>query len=162
MVWLTGACAGLLCVCPLQEPIPTSLLKLPTEHQSRAVKLFMCVLKYCGDTGEAPTIAQAVDTAQRILHQGLKRAELKDELYMQLVKQTRSNPYAASRLKAWELFNLVASAMPPSKVSYGWWVCGGCAACHCASRNGQNCIPFLSWPALVCMVMLEHMHSRTR
>jgi hypothetical protein len=104
------------CVCALQEPIPTSLLKLPAEHQSRAVKLFLCVLKYCGDTGEAPTIAQAVDTAQRILHQGLKRAELKDELYMQLVKQTRSNPYAASRLKAWELFNLVASAMPPSKV----------------------------------------------
>lgn len=49
------------------------------------------------------------------LLQGLKRAELRDELYMQLVKQTRSNPVATSRARAWALFHLVASAMPPSK-----------------------------------------------
>lgn len=49
------------------------------------------------------------------LLQGLKRAELRDELYMQLVKQTRSNPIATSRARAWALFHLVASAMPPSK-----------------------------------------------
>jgi hypothetical protein len=47
--------------------------------------------------------------------QGLKRVELRDELYMQLVKQTRSNPNSTSRARAWALFNLVASAMPPSK-----------------------------------------------
>jgi hypothetical protein len=47
--------------------------------------------------------------------QGLKRPELRDELYMQLVKQTRGNPSPASRSKAWGLFNLVAASMPPSK-----------------------------------------------
>lgn len=47
--------------------------------------------------------------------QGLKRQELRDELYMQLVKQTRSNPSSTSRARAWALFHLVASAMPPSK-----------------------------------------------
>jgi hypothetical protein len=47
--------------------------------------------------------------------QGLKRQELRDELYMQLVKQTRSNPVSTSRARAWALFHLVASAMPPSK-----------------------------------------------
>lgn len=51
----------------------------------------------------------------RIILQGLKRQELRDELYMQLVKQTRSNPSIASRCRAWALFHLVASAMPPSK-----------------------------------------------
>jgi hypothetical protein len=50
-----------------------------------------------------------------VLLQGLKRAELRDELYMQLVKQTRSNPVPTSRARAWALFHLVASAMPPSK-----------------------------------------------
>lgn len=35
---------------------------------------------------------------------------------MQLVKQTRGNPLPHSRSRAWELFNLVAAAMPPSKV----------------------------------------------
>jgi hypothetical protein len=53
-----------------------------------------------------------------VLHccaQGLKRPELRDELYMQLVKQTRGNPSPSSRAKAWGLFNLVAASMPPSK-----------------------------------------------
>jgi hypothetical protein len=36
--------------------------------------------------------------------------------YMQLVKQTRNNPFTTSRLRAWELFGLVAATMPPSKV----------------------------------------------
>eukprot|EP00882_Tetradesmus_deserticola_P024940 GHRQ01027316.1.p1 GENE.GHRQ01027316.1~~GHRQ01027316.1.p1 ORF type:complete len:132 (-),score=36.30 GHRQ01027316.1:55-450(-) len=47
--------------------------------------------------------------------QGLKRPELRDELYMQLVKQTRGNPSSGSRSKAWGLFNLVSASMPPSK-----------------------------------------------
>lgn len=49
--------------------------------------------------------------------QGLKRPELKDELYMQLLKQTRGNPNTVPKLKAWELLHLVASTMPPSKAS---------------------------------------------
>lgn len=47
--------------------------------------------------------------------QGLKRVELRDELYMQLVKQTRGNPNPAARAKAWQLFYLTAATMPPSK-----------------------------------------------
>ncbi len=99
-----------------QEPIPTSLLKLTGEHVSRAVKMFAGILKYQGDTGEQIDAAQRIEIAQKLLHQGLKRPELKDELYMQLLKQTRGNPYAPSRQKAWELFHLVAASMPPSKV----------------------------------------------
>ena len=41
--------------------------------------------------------------------QGLKRPELRDELYMQLVRQTRGNPLPASRARAWELFTVVAA-----------------------------------------------------
>lgn len=41
--------------------------------------------------------------------------ELRDELYMQLVKQTRGNPNPAARAKAWQLFYLTAATMPPSK-----------------------------------------------
>ncbi len=47
--------------------------------------------------------------------QGLKRSELRDELYMQLLKQTRGNPNNAARLHGWELLYLVASTMAPSK-----------------------------------------------
>lgn len=80
----------------------------------------------------------------------MKRAELRDELYMQLVKQTRSNPVATSRARAWALFHLVASAMPPSKEftgliseyvhtalqvsgQYRARECGWAAGCGCAA-----------------------------
>eukprot|EP00798_Chlamydomonas_sp_ICE-L_P009527 gene9527-12466_t len=97
------------------EPIPTSLLKLSGDHVSRAVKMFSGILKYQGETGEKLDTPQKIDIAQKLLHQGLKRPELKDELYMQLVKQTHGDPTENSRLKAWELLQLVAATMPPSK-----------------------------------------------
>ncbi|KAJ9511982.1 hypothetical protein QJQ45_004434 [Haematococcus lacustris] len=101
------------------EPIPTSLLKMSGEHVSRAVKMFSGILKYMGETGEAVEDAVCVEIAMKLLHQGLKRLELKDELYMQLLKQTRGNPHETSRAKAWELFQLVAATMPPSKEFVG-------------------------------------------
>uniref|UniRef100_A0A7S0WQ45 Kinesin motor domain-containing protein n=1 Tax=Chlamydomonas leiostraca TaxID=1034604 RepID=A0A7S0WQ45_9CHLO len=97
------------------EPIPTSLLKMSGEHMSRAVKMFSGILKYMGETGERLDDAGRIEIAQKLLHQGLKRPELKDELFMQLLKQTRGNPNVNSRAKAWEVFHLVAATMPPSK-----------------------------------------------
>eukprot|EP00798_Chlamydomonas_sp_ICE-L_P023239 gene23239-30463_t len=97
------------------DPIPASLLKLSGDHASRAVKMFQGVLKYQGETGEKLDGAQKVDIAQKLLHQGLKRAELKDELFMQLLKQTNGNPSLDSKIKGWELMQLTAATMPPSK-----------------------------------------------
>jgi hypothetical protein len=89
---------------------------MSSEHMSRAVKMFSGILKYTGESGERVDDVVRTEIAQKLLHQGLKRLELKDELYMQLLKQTRGNPNEASRAKAWELFHLVAATMPPSKV----------------------------------------------
>ena len=100
-----------------KECIPTSLLKLANENQQRAVKMFAGVLKYSGESaeGDAVTGPQRVETAGKLLHSALKRPELKDELYMQLLKQTRGNPSVDARRHVWELFHLVAAAMPPNK-----------------------------------------------
>jgi len=78
--------------------------------------MFAGMLKYMGEAGDPAEPAVAVEIAQKLLHQGLKRPELKDELYMQLLKQTRGNPNVSSRIKAWELFQLTSATMPPSKV----------------------------------------------
>lgn len=99
----------------LQDLIPTSLLKLSGEHTSRAVKMFLGTLKYMGETNEEVGHNACIEIAQKLLHQAIKRPDLKDELYMHLVKQTRGNPNAKTKLKAWELFFLVASTVPPSK-----------------------------------------------
>lgn len=55
----------------LQEPIPTSLLRLAPEHAARAVKMFAGILRYCGDApgSEILSQAQAIETAQKLLHQ---------------------------------------------------------------------------------------------
>ena len=100
-----------------RDAVPTSLLKLANENQTRAVKMFSGILKYTGEVtdGEPISHAQRVEVAQKLLHSGMKRPELKDELYMQLLKQTRGNPSVEARQRAWELFHLVSSTMPPNK-----------------------------------------------
>ena len=76
--------------------------------------MFIGVLAYTGDGDELITDSQRVTIAKMLLHHGLQRSELKDELYMQLLKQTRGNPDVSKRARAWELFFLAASTMPPS------------------------------------------------
>jgi hypothetical protein len=113
---------GLRCsgrVCRLQDLIPTSLLKLNGEHTTRAIKMFAGTLKYMGESTEEVSFETAIEIAQKLLHQAIKRPDLKDELYMHLIKQTRGNPNLKTKLKAWELFFLVASTVPPSKLYIG-------------------------------------------
>jgi len=103
-----------------KDIIPTSLLKLSNDHAGRAVKIFSLILKYMGESGEPVSPQEGVTICNKLLREGLKRPELRDELYAQLSKQTRNNPNLRSNLKAWELMHLVAATMPPSKdfVSY--------------------------------------------
>ncbi len=76
----------------MQDCIPTSLLKLSADNASRAVKMFAGVQKYMTESGtEVLTGTSRAELVQKLLHQGIKRPELKDELYMQLLKQSRGN-----------------------------------------------------------------------
>ncbi|CAM6062297.1 unnamed protein product [Sphagnum tenellum] len=102
-----------------REPIPTSLLRMNSDSMNRAVKLFQAVLKYTGaDLAPGctpPTAQEQIEMVLKIYKHTLKRAELRDELFAQLSKQTRNNLDRSSLLKAWELMYLCASAMPPGK-----------------------------------------------
>ena len=46
--------------------------------------MFSGIQKYMGEVGDPLNQQQRTEVAQRLLHQGLKRPELKDELYMQV------------------------------------------------------------------------------
>ena len=76
----------------VQDSIPTSLLKLSHDNSSRAVKMFAGIQRYMDESQEGLSAAQSIEIVQKLLHQGLKRPELKDELFMQLLKQSRGNP----------------------------------------------------------------------
>ena len=98
-----------------EDGLPASLLKHSSENQSRAVKMFTSILQFMGVHGEMLSQVAALDLAQKLLHQGLKRTELRDELYMQLLKQTRGCPSPSARAKAWQLLHMTAACMPPTK-----------------------------------------------
>ena len=53
--------------------------------------MFAGIQRYMDETEMLP-MAASVEIVQKLLHQGLKRPELKDELFMQLLKQSRGNP----------------------------------------------------------------------
>lgn len=80
----------------LQDPIPTSLLKINSDLVSRAIKLFQIILKYIGvdpsDRVTPPSLDERIEFVGKLYKQTLKRAELRDELFAQISKQTRNNP----------------------------------------------------------------------
>ncbi|GMH43362.1 hypothetical protein BSKO_11284 [Bryopsis sp. KO-2023] len=101
------------------EVIPTSLLKINGEISSKAVKMFGNVLMYMGEGSDPVDPPQQTEVAVKLVHTCMKRPDLKDELYMQLLKQSRGNPDPKSRFKAWQLWLVISSALPPSKEYVG-------------------------------------------
>lgn len=111
-----------------KETIPTSILRLSNENVPRAIKLFQSILKYAGDdSNTSPTSSLSASEEEqilsRILKAVLKRPDLVDEVYVQLVKQTRNAPYdstspdriSSSLRRTWELLHILAATAPPSK-----------------------------------------------
>ncbi|XP_074295481.1 kinesin-like protein KIN-14E [Silene latifolia] len=111
-------------LCFQKDPIPTSLLKISTDLVTRATKQFQTILKYMGvDSSDrvAPTsIDERIELVGKLYKHTLKRPELRDELFVQISKQTRNNPDRQYLIKAWELMYLCASSMPPSKEIGGY------------------------------------------
>ncbi|XP_004287698.1 PREDICTED: kinesin-like calmodulin-binding protein [Fragaria vesca subsp. vesca] len=106
-------------LCFQRDPMPTSLLKINSDLVSRATKLFQTILKYMGidssDRFTPPSLDERIELVGKLYKQTLKRTELRDELFVQISKQTRNNPDKQCLIKAWELMYLCSSSMPPSK-----------------------------------------------
>ncbi|XP_042017385.1 kinesin-like protein KIN-14I isoform X1 [Salvia splendens] len=111
-------------LCFQKEPIPTSLLKINSDLISRAVKLFQVILKCIGvdssDRVFPMSLDERIELVSKLFKHSLKRSELRDELFMQVSKQTRNNPDRHSLIRAWELMYLCASCMPPCKEIGGY------------------------------------------
>jgi len=79
------------------------------------VKQFAAVLRFTGGDGDGapPAGAAAAAAAAALLSPALKRPDLRDELYAQLVKQTRGHAGPAAG-RAWGLLRALATVAPPS------------------------------------------------
>jgi hypothetical protein len=97
---------------PINEPL---LKNLADKFATPACKCFSAILHFTGadttqDSGKIKHIERIID----ILGQN---AEIRDEVYFQLIKQTRGNPNPDCLYATWQIFFIVASVFPCSRSS---------------------------------------------
>lgn len=72
------------------------MLKINSDLVSRATKLFQIILKYMGvDSSDRVTptnLDERIELVGKLYKHTLKRSELRDELFVQISKQTRNTP----------------------------------------------------------------------
>ncbi|XP_028163539.1 rho GTPase-activating protein 39 isoform X4 [Ostrinia furnacalis] len=82
-------------------------------HKKAAIDLFRLVQIYMGDRKARPGMTLN-SVAQDILHATFANEKLRDELYVQLCRQTTENPLRDSLLRGWELLAVCLAFVPPS------------------------------------------------
>jgi hypothetical protein len=94
-----------------KKVIPTSLTRLaPGEQTSMAVKCFKNLLGFTGERSYSyPTVLlrENIETAMNV-------GALRDELYVQVLKQLDRNPDASSKEKNWRALRAYVTYFPPS------------------------------------------------
>ncbi|KAM5247363.1 unconventional myosin-VIIa isoform 4-T4 [Ctenodactylus gundi] len=101
-----------------REPLKQALLKkiLGSEELSQeACMAFIAVLKYMGDypSKRARSVNELTD---QIFEGALKAEPLKDEAYVQILKQLTDNHIRYSEERGWELLWLCTGLFPPSNI----------------------------------------------
>jgi hypothetical protein len=93
-------------------PLHTSLTHLPTRVSNKAsIHAFSVFNSFISE--DAP---KGVDQAlAHVLHTAVVQPGLRDELYIQVIKQMTNNPSTMSIIKAWKLFELLLMTFPPSE-----------------------------------------------
>ncbi|XP_059160288.1 unconventional myosin heavy chain 6-like isoform X2 [Physella acuta] len=93
--------------------IPTSHIHLhDIENIHQACNIFKELTRYIRDESKDDT---AISTVQFVVKSGIERIELRDEILVQLVRQTNENPEADVLKQAWILMSLCTAAFSPSK-----------------------------------------------
>ena len=94
--------------------IPNSHIHLfDPENVGIACTIFKDLCKY--SRGETKTEPAEVAAIQGIIRHGLEREELRDEIYVQCVRQLTNNPHPEQVDRIWLLLCLIVVAFPPSK-----------------------------------------------
>ncbi|XP_018803362.1 PREDICTED: uncharacterized protein LOC108977862 isoform X2 [Bactrocera latifrons] len=97
------------------EPISRPMLALSRDKSDKktAIELFKLVQIYMGDR-KARVGMSLNSVAIDIIVAALPQQQLRDELYVQLCRQTTENPKRDSLIRGWELMAICLSFVPPS------------------------------------------------
>jgi hypothetical protein len=90
--------------------IPKSLIDLGREDNRIAIQIFKSLLGYMGDK----QMSFPATLAQDILQKGLDNVNIRNESYMQIMKQLTRNQRPESIAKGWQMMCMCVSTFPPS------------------------------------------------
>lgn len=116
----------------VQKPLTASLLRLDPLRTEDALHMFELICRYMGCREAELGKSEMTETAVELMRICAKHPELKNELYMQLLKQSRHVESEDSRIRVWELWLIAATIFDPSKVMMGCcpmnalWALGVC------------------------------------
>jgi hypothetical protein len=118
------------------EPIHAPLLQTHTKVSEKlAVEAFKLIL---GFSGKAGTQAQAT----KIVEMMISCPDVRDEIYFQLIKQTRGNSDRECLVRVWQLFVIVASLIPSSAAADDWIKSHICRSAQHPSQKVMDLVQF--------------------
>lgn len=93
--------------------IKKALLKQNRQLDKEAIQAFRNVMSYMGDRSSSkPPIDHAKKMIRNLM---IQPSGLRDEVYMQIAKQTNKNPKPDNTVKGWELMAFCLATFPPSR-----------------------------------------------
>ncbi|XP_073998839.1 unconventional myosin 81F [Rhodnius prolixus] len=99
--------------------IPTSHIQMyDPDNVNMACSIFRDLCKYM--KGEHKNEVQVI---QSIIGAGLEREELRDEIFVQCMRQSTNNPSAEATERLWLLLCLTIVAFQPSKMLFKYFIC---------------------------------------
>ena len=96
--------------------ISKPLIKLPSSLEAIAVQLFKNLMSYMGDRSSSKNPQLHIVKHTRLAMGSPE--EVKDEAYLQVIKQITRNPNQSRCLRGWNLLAIMASCYPPSMELY--------------------------------------------
>jgi myosin-7 len=97
-----------------EELIKKPLHKMPDRAmEAESVQAFKNIVSYMGQRNSSK---DDIGHATKLLANSVRAPEVfRDEIFCQIIKQTRGNPDPESTVKGWQLMAIVAGTFPPSK-----------------------------------------------
>jgi len=96
--------------------IDKPLTQVSASFRDITSQTFKNILSYCGDRSSSKDL---LGHAKKLMKYGMEQSsEIRDEIYIQLIKQYRNNPNPDKVVRVWRLFGLISSAIAPSESLY--------------------------------------------